>query len=203
MEFPASKADHRRNWLLGALEPEDLDYLEPDLEIVSLSKGAVLYEAGDPIHYTYFPHNAVVGLINIMEDGQAAKVTSFGREGLFGLLSALKSRHAFGRYKVQVPGTASRIAFSRLQEGIGTCSKLRDLILSYNEALLAQTFQTVYCNTVHPVEARCCHWILSTRDRTEDDILPLTHADWAELLGVQRSTLSSTMHSLQTTGLIA
>jgi CRP-like cAMP-binding protein len=65
----AQTAEHRRNWLLGALEPEEFDDLQPDLEIVPLPKGTVLYEAGDPIHYTYFPHNAVVGLINIMEDG--------------------------------------------------------------------------------------------------------------------------------------
>jgi CRP-like cAMP-binding protein len=198
----ARTAEHRRNWLLGALEPEDLAYLEADLEIVPLPKGTVLYEAGDPIRHTYFPHNAVVGLINIMEDGQTAEVTSFGREGLFGLLSALKSRQAFGRYKVQVPGTASRIALGRMQEAMQARPKLRDLILSYNEALLAQTFQTVSCNAVHSVEARCCNWILSTRDRIEDDILPLTHADWAELLGVQRSTVSVVLRSLQTAGLI-
>jgi CRP-like cAMP-binding protein len=143
-----------------------------------------------------------VGLINIMEDGQAAEVTSFGREGLCGLLSALKSRHAFGRYKVQVPGTASRIALSKIHEAIRTRPKLQELVLSYNEALLAQTFQTVSCNAVHPVEARCCNWILSTRDRIDDDILPLTHADWAELMGVQRSTVSIVLRSLQTTGLI-
>jgi DNA-binding FadR family transcriptional regulator len=43
---------------------------------------------------------------------------------------------------------------------------------------------------------------LSTRDRTDDDILPLTHADWAELMGVQRSTVSTALHTLQTRGLI-
>jgi CRP-like cAMP-binding protein len=169
---------------------------------VHLPKGIVLYEAGDPIHSIYFPHNAVVGLINIMEDGQAAEVTSFGREGLCGLLSALKSRHAFGRYKVQVPGTASSIALSKIHEAIRTRPKLQELILSYNEALLAQTFQTVSCTAVHSAEARCCNWILSTRDRIDDDILPLTHADWAELMGVQRSTVSIVLRSLQTTGLI-
>ena len=74
----AQAAEHRRNWLLRALEPEEFDYLKPDLEIVHLPKGTVLYEAGDPIHSIYFPHNAVVGLINIMEDGQAAEVRPSG-----------------------------------------------------------------------------------------------------------------------------
>jgi CRP-like cAMP-binding protein len=185
------------------MEPEDLDYLAPDLEIVHLPKGTVLYEARDPIQHTYFPHNAVVGLLNLMEEGQSVEVTSFGREGLFGLLSVLRSRAAFGRYKVQVPGTASRMTLGKMQQAIRARPKLRELILSYNEALLAQTFQTVSCNAVHTVEARCCNWILSTRDRIDDDILPLTHADFAELLGAQRSTVSIILRSLQTAGLIA
>jgi CRP-like cAMP-binding protein len=202
MTSSASKADHHRNWLLAALEPEDLAYLEPHLEIVRLSKGTILYEASDPIRYTYFPHDAIVGLINVMEEGQFVQVASFGREGLFGLISALSSREAFGRYKVQVPGTASRIALNRMRETISVRPKLRRLILSYTEALLAQTFQTVSCNAVHSVEARCCNWILSTRDRIDEDVLPLTHADLAELLGAQRSTVSTVMRMFQTQGLI-
>jgi CRP-like cAMP-binding protein len=198
----ARTVDHRRNWLLAALEPDDLAYLEPHLEVVILPKGTVLYETGDPIRYTYFPHDAIVGLINIMEDGGSTQVTSFGREGLFGLISALTSREAFGRYKVQVPGTASRIAFDRMGEAISVRPKLRRLILSYTEALLAQTFQTVSCNAVHSVEARCCNWILSIRDRIDEDVLPLTHADLAELLGVQRSTVSTVLRTFQTAGLI-
>ena len=80
--------------------------------------------------------------------------------------------------------------------------KLRRLILGYSEALLAQTFQTVSCNAIHTVEARCCNWLLSTCDRVDEDILPLTHADLAEFLGVQRSTVSTTLRTFQTQGLI-
>jgi CRP-like cAMP-binding protein len=196
------KADHRANWLLAALESEDFTYLEPHLKIVNLPKGTVLYETGDTIRHTYFPHDAIVCLVNVMEDGRFVEMASFGREGLFGLISALVSRESFGRYKVQIPGTASRIALSKMQEAIGARPKLRRLILSYTEALLAQTFQTVSCNAVHTVEARCCNWILSTRDRTDQDTLSLTHADLAELLGVQRSTVSGVLRTLQTAGLI-
>ncbi|WP_134499489.1 Crp/Fnr family transcriptional regulator [Microvirga pakistanensis] len=202
MPFSASKVHHHRNRLLAALEPEDLAYLEPYLEIVFLPKGTILYEAGDPIRYTYFPHDAIVGLINIMEEGQFVEVASFGREGLFGLISAIVSREAFGRYKVLVPGTASRISLDRMQDALRTRPKVQRLVLSYSEAMLAQTFQTVSCNAIHTVEARCCNWILSTRDRIDENILPLTHADLAELLGVQRSTVSTVLRTFQMQGLI-
>jgi CRP-like cAMP-binding protein len=119
-----------------------------------------------------------------------------------GLLSALVTREAFGRYIVQMAGTASRIAFERLNEVRNACPNLRQLIMRYGEALLAHTFQTVSCNAVHPVEARCCRWILAMHDRAGQDGLPLTHEFLGEMLGVQRSTVSVVTRTLQTAGLI-
>jgi CRP-like cAMP-binding protein len=101
-------ANHRSNRLLAALEQEDFSHLEPHLESVTLSLGQVLYEPGDTIRHVYFPHDAVVSLVNVMEDGGSVEVGVFGREGVMGLLSALATREAFGRYVVQMPGTASR-----------------------------------------------------------------------------------------------
>jgi CRP-like cAMP-binding protein len=194
--------DHRANRFLAALEPDDFALLEPHLEAVVLPRSSVLYEPGDRIRHTYFPHDAIVSLVDVMEDGRQAEVAIFGCEGLFGLLTAFVSREAFGRYVVQVPGTASRIPLDRLYEAIRTCSALQRLVLAYNEALLAQAYHTVACNAVHPVEARCCRWILSTHDRLNQDALPLTHQVLAEMLGVQRSTVSPVLRGLQMSGLI-
>ncbi len=199
-EVPTAK--HRSNRLLAALELEDFALLEPDLESVTLSLGQVLYEPGDIIRHVYFPHDAVVSLVNVMEDGGSVEVGVFGREGVMGLLSALATREAFGRYIVQMGGTASRASYERLNELRNARPKLRQLIAFYGEALLAQTFQTVSCNAVHVVEARCCRWILSIHDRTDQATLPLTHEFLAEMLGVQRSTVSVVTRTLQTAGLI-
>jgi CRP-like cAMP-binding protein len=195
-------ADHLTNRLLAALEPKDFAALEPHLHVVSLSRGQVLYETGDAIRYAYFPHDAIVSLVNVMEDGGTVEIGVFGREGVLGLLGALVTREAFGRYVVQMSGTASRIAVERLDEVRNDHPNLRRLIMHYGETLLAQTFQTVSCNAVHPVEARCCRWILSMHDRADQDTLPLTHEFLGEMLGVQRSTVSVVTRSLQTAGLI-
>ncbi|WP_160195405.1 hypothetical protein [Microvirga sp. BSC39] len=50
----ASTADHCANRLLAALEPDDLAALQPHLEIVGLTRGQVLYDAGDPLHWICF-----------------------------------------------------------------------------------------------------------------------------------------------------
>ncbi len=152
--------------------------------------GQVLYDTGETESHAYSPHDTVMSLVNVMENDSSVEVVVFGREGVLGLLSALVTQEAFGRYVVQMSGTASRIAFERLNEVRNARPNLRQLIMRYGEALLAATFQTVACNAVHPVEARCCRWILSMHDRVEQDTLPLTHEFLAEMLGVQRSTVS-------------
>lgn len=196
------RTDHRTNRLLAALEPDDLAALGPHLEIVHLTRGQVLYDVGDPLRFSYFPHDAIVSLVNVMEDGGSVEVAVFGREGVFGLLAEIATREAFGRYIVQISGTASRVAFERLNEVRDIRPKLRQLITNYGQALLAHTFQSVSCNAVHPVEARCCRWILAMHDRVGQDALPLTHEFLAEMLGVQRSSVSVVTRTLQTAGLI-
>jgi CRP-like cAMP-binding protein len=194
--------DHRANRLLAALGPEDFAQLEPHLEIVVLQRGQVLYETGEPLRYAYFPHDTVVSLVAAMEDGGCAEMAVFGREGLLGLVSAMVSRRSFGRYIVQVTGTASRIDIDRIHEAISKRPNIRRLLLHYTEALMTQVLQTVACNAVHSAKARFCRWILSAHDRLDQDALPLTHELLSERLGVQRSTLSIITRTLQTAGLI-
>ena len=63
--------------------------------------------------------------------------------------------------------------------------------------MMARVLQNVACNAVHNVEERCCRWILSMHDRLDRDTVPLTHEFLADMLGVQRSTVSSITRALQ------
>jgi CRP-like cAMP-binding protein len=193
---------HQDNRFLAALEPEDFTHLEPDLVIVDLHRGQILYDVGETITHTYFPHDAMVSLVTLMSDGRSAEMALFGCEGLFGLVSAFVTRQAFGRYIVQLSGSASRVELSRMHAAMAARPMVRQLVMRYAEALMAQTLQTVACNAVHPVEARCCRWILMSQDRVGDAELPLTHEFLGEMLGVQRSTVSEVTRTLQDKGLI-
>jgi CRP-like cAMP-binding protein len=193
---------HRSNRLLAALDDEDFACLEPHLNFVELQRGQIIYEADETIRYTYFPHNAVISLVTVMLDGKSAEMATFGCESLFGLVSAFVSRNSFGRYIVQISGTASRIELDWMHDAFRTRPTIQQLVLRFTEALLAQTLQSVACNATHSVEARCCRWILSTRDRWGSDELPLTHEFLSEMLGVQRSTVSAITRTLHEAGLI-
>jgi CRP-like cAMP-binding protein len=200
---PGSKASiHRNNRLLAALEPDDFLWLEPHLEVVELSRGRIIYGTGEVIGHTYFLHDALVSLVTDLQNGGSVEVAVFGRESALGFASALVTRQSFGRYVTQIPGSATRVPLDRLNAAIGERPKIRQLLFRYTEALFAQTLQSVACNAVHSVEARCCRAILSTRDRTDREAIPLTHETLAEMLGVQRSTVSGVASALQRAGVI-
>jgi CRP-like cAMP-binding protein len=176
--------------------------LEPHLHGVNLQQDQVLYEVGDPLRHAYFPHDTVVSLVAVLKDGRLAEMAVYGREGALGLVSAVTASPSFGRYIVQASGTASRIELERLHEVISQRPKVRQLVLRFTEAMMARVLQNVACNAVHSVEARACRWILSMHDRLDRDTVPLTHEFLADMLGVQRSTVSSITRALQETGLI-
>ena len=77
------------------------------------------------------PHEAIISLVNVMEDGATTEVAVFGREGAAGLLSPLVTREAFGRYIVQMSGTASRISFEHLNGARNARRKLGQLTMRY------------------------------------------------------------------------
>ena len=58
------RSDHPNlNRLLGALPEDVYERLHPDLELVPLSLGKVIYEAHDALSHVYFPTTAIVSLL--------------------------------------------------------------------------------------------------------------------------------------------
>ena len=62
--------------------------------------------------------------------------------------------------------------------------------------------QSVACNALHSIEARCSRWLLSTQDRVGQSVIPLTQEALAEMLGVQRTTVTAVAQALQARDLI-
>ncbi len=193
---------HSANRLLASLPVEDLEPLSRNLTAVALEKGALLYDPGDEIDLVYFPHNAVVSLMTLMQSGEAIESATIGREGGVGLGAAVYPRRSLSRAIVQVAGTASRIPASQLQQACQQSERLRYLIDRHSEALFGHAIQSVACNALHSVEARFCRWLLCCHDRIDTDRVSLTQEFLADMLGVQRTTVTVVARTLQAAGLI-
>jgi CRP-like cAMP-binding protein len=191
-----------KNRLLASLSPMDFARLSPQLTLVEMEKGRLLCDPGDPIDTVYFPHDCVVSLMTLMENGAAIESATIGREGAFGLMAAIAPRQSMSRAIVQVPGRASKIAATHLAEAVRQAPELAALIDRHNDALFGHAIQSVACNALHSVEARFCRWLLSCRDRIDSNTVSLTQEFLADMLGVQRTTVTAVAGSLQTKGLI-
>ena len=193
---------HSANKLLASLAPEDLETLSRGLTHVSLEKGALLYEPGDDIDLIYFPHDAVVSLMTLMQSGEAIESATIGREGAVGFAAAMFPRRSLSRIIVQVAGTASKISAAQLQQSCHDRERLRFLIDRHSDALFAHAVQSVACNALHSVEARFCRWLRCCHDRIDSDRVSLTQEFLADMLGVQRTTVTVVARTLQAAGLI-
>jgi CRP-like cAMP-binding protein len=191
-----------QNRLLESLPAEDQALISPHLAPVDLERGRLLYDPGDPIEHIYFPHDGMISLMTLMESGAAIESTTIGPEGALGLAAAVAPRQSLSRALVQTPLRAARIGAERLHEAWLRSHALRHLVDRHGEALFGHAMQSAACNALHSVEARFCRWLLTCHDRISTDTVALTQEFLADMLGVQRTTVTAVARSLQAKGLI-
>ena len=173
------------NKLLAALPYAEYRRLQADLEPVTLCFGEVLYEPGEPIKQVYFPNDALVSLLTLVDRHLALEVGMVGREGMVGITLALGIEVTPFRALVQGPGTALRMKAGPFRQEFRLGLALQREVHLYSHALMAQVAQTAACNRFHFIEARLARWLLMTRDRVSAYHFHLTHEFLGNMLGVR------------------
>jgi CRP-like cAMP-binding protein len=201
--FAVADSGKAHNALLKSLSGATAAMIGPHLHEITFSTHEVLNEPGDEAEFAFFPHTGMISILAVLRDGNAIETATVGREGAIGLMSGLAPYVTSTRTVAQSPVVASRISAANFRRLVQTSDELRDLVVRYNEALLSQVQITAACNAVHTLEARLSRWILQTRDRIDDDSLPLTHELLAQMLGVRRSSVSEVASKLQGANLIS
>ena len=73
---------------------------------------------------------------------------------------------------------------------------------AYVQAFLEQVLVSVACNGAHSLKQRLARWLLTMRDRADDDAPQITQNLLAEMLGVQRPSITNAAGELEDAGLI-
>ncbi|MDB5544111.1 MAG: Crp/Fnr family transcriptional regulator [Hyphomicrobiales bacterium] len=191
-----------KNWLLAANPPGVLALLLRRGELITLKRGTVIYEPEAKLDYCYFPLDCIISLVAVLDDDRSAEVAVFGPESVVAHLGATLGAEAFGRYVVEISGRALKISTRALKEITGECPELGERLRAFSVAFTRQTFQSLACNACHAVEQRCCRWLLTMADKACTNDVPITHDHLAQMLGVQRPTVSIIMRELQSAGLV-
>jgi hypothetical protein len=66
----------RENHLIAALSPAESQRWLPQIELVEMPLGAVLYEPGVTLSHVYFPATSIVSLLYVLENGASAEIPS-------------------------------------------------------------------------------------------------------------------------------
>ena len=191
-----------RNRLLLALPSRNLKQLMPELERVRCDRAQVLMDADSPLDHVFFPDSGVVSVVAVYSDGSIIEMATVGREGCSGVQAILGAKRSSVQLLVQIPGTAAKMSRAAFTRALKSMPSFRSVMDAYVQAFLEQVMVSVACNGAHNLEQRLARWLLMMRDRSDGDALPITQALLAEMLGVQRPTITNAAREFERAGLI-
>src|SRR5271163_901567 len=199
----SASSDWPRNRLLLALPSRNLKRLMPQLEQIRCQRAQVLMNADSALDHVFFPDSGVISVVAVYADATIIEMATVGREGFTDVQAIFGAKRSSIQLLVQIPGTAvkmSRAAFTRAMQSMPA---FRGLMEAYAQAFLEQVMVSVACNGAHSLKQRLARWLLMMRDRSDSDVLLITQALLAEMLGVQRPTITNAARELEHAGLIA
>lgn len=190
------------NKILASLPRSDYQRLLPELEEVVLTEGEVIGEAGQTMRHVYFPANALLSLLTLVDQQDVFAVALVGREGMSNVACALGTQQSPFRTLVLCSGSALRMKTRLFVNEFRENEHLRSAVLRYVLALTAQISENAACNRFHVIEERLARWLLMIRDRLSSDHFHVTHEMMGQLLGVRRVGVTNAALALKQRRLI-
>ena len=159
-------------------------------------------DADSSLYHVFFPDSGVVSVVAVYPDGSIIEMATIGREGFTDVQAVFGAKTSSVRLLVQIQGSAAKISRAAFTQAMESMPSFRKLMYAYVQAFLAQVMASVACNGAHSLKQRLARWLLMMRDRSDDDALPITQDLLAEMLGVQRPTITNVAKELERDGLI-
>ncbi len=199
----AGSLNPRRNLLLGSLPASEFARLAPDLEPVILPRPAELDTPHAEIENVYFPTSGIASIVAIGVNGESVDTTMVGREGMTGLAVFLGTGQMPVQTMVQVPLTGFRLPAPRLRAELERGGMLVKLLHRYTQVVMVSMAQLILCNRAHRLDERAARWLLQVDERVDEGPFDVTQEFLAEMIGVQRPSVSLAVAQFKDAGLIS
>jgi CRP-like cAMP-binding protein len=180
----------------------NLNQLLREPEHIPCERGQILMDADSSLDHVYFPDSGVVSVVAVYADGSIIEMATIGREGCTGVNAVLGAKNSSSRLLVQLPGSAAKMSRAAFRRAMDSMPSFRSLMYAYVQAFLEQVMVSVACNGAHNLKQRLARWLLMMRDRSDDDTLLISQNLLAEMLGVQRPSITNVARELEHAGLI-
>jgi CRP-like cAMP-binding protein len=190
------------NALLLALPAKDLAAISERLKPTPLDMAQMLGDTGGPIELVVFPTSGLISVVTELSSGERIEAALIGRSGVLGASVAFGAKCHISTSFVQMPGSGLVMRASDFADFARQREDVRAVLFKHEEYLLAQSQQSVACNARHQVAMRLATWLIRSRDAAEQMHLDMTQEFLAQMLGVQRASVSLVAAQLQAEGLI-
>ena len=195
-------ANWPQNRLLLALSSRDLKQLLPQLTRIPCRREQILTDADSSLDHVYFPDSGVVSVVAVYSDGSIIEMATIGREGCTGVQAIFGAKMSSARFFVRIPGSAAQMSRAAFTRAMRSMPAFRRLAFAYVQAFQEQVMVSAACNGAHGLRERLARWLLMMRDRHDDDTLLISQELLADMLGVQRPSITNTAAGLERAGLI-
>ena len=202
MQSVNTSSNWPHNRLLLALPARNLKRLMPELEQIRCQRAQILMDADSALDHVFFPDSGVVSVVAVYADGNVIEMATIGREGCSGVQAILGAKRSSVQLLVQIPGSAAKMSRVVFMQAMQSMPAFRSVMNAYVQAFLEQVMVSVACNGAHSLKQRLARWLLMMRDRGDSDVLLITQGLLAEMLGVQRPSISNAALELERAGLI-
>ena len=190
------------NLLLASLSTESRELIHSQSTQVTLPLRSVLYFASTVPTDAYFMTSGLASIVGSTSQGETVEVGIVGREGLVGAAHLLGPAVPPTECFIQLPGSALKIPYQKLQHLFRTSEEIRTRILEFVQERIFSLSQMATCNRLHNAEERLARWLLMVDDAIQSDTIDLTQEFLAQMLGAQRTTVTMVAGTLQRAGLI-
>ncbi|MCK9916040.1 Crp/Fnr family transcriptional regulator [Microbacteriaceae bacterium K1510] len=184
---------------LSASEPE---FVKERATPFSFVHGDRLSETGSPIEYVFFPQSGLVSLVVVLSTGEHIEAAMIGRDSALGAGVAYGAPFWVSTCVAQIAGQGLCMSAADFVTLMQRDPGLREQLYAREQYLLVQAQQMAACNARHHIPARLCSWFLRAQDVIGHGDLYVTQEFLAQLLGVQRASISLIAGALQEDGLI-
>lgn len=190
------------NHVLASLPQAHRERLVPHLACREMRIGELIAESGHMYGGVYFPLAGLISVVTPLRDGRTVESAILGREGCLGYIECAGSGIAFSRSVVQHDLRAAFLPVAEFRRLRASAPEIMERLHLAAECLTAHSQQSVACQAQHGMRPRLCRWMATAQDRSGEQVLHFTQQFLAEMLGVQRTTVTDVASDIQARGWI-
>jgi CRP-like cAMP-binding protein len=192
-----------KNKLIACLPDADFVRLQPHLKTIPLKNKQIIHRRNEPVRHVVFPNGGVASVTTVMKNGAMVEIATVGDEGLIGIDAFFGNVPMTSETMMQVPdGDGTAVSVDVFRQEMRQPGAFQDCVLRYWQGFQKLIMQSTACMALHPVQERCCRWLLMAHDRVRRDEFELSHEFLAMMLGATRPTVTVVAGTLQKAGLI-